>query len=443
MKILIIDTDNVGLSFAWRCQLAGHKVRWYVKKKPCNSPETGDGFKDIEKVDNFVPHMMWADLVFCTSNDDYLERMDFFRKKGARIFAPTVASANLEIKRKEGMEFMKKHGIELAPYEIFPSMKEAAKHVEKTKERWVFKTLGDCEDKALTYCSLHAADMLEWMDKIKEQGKEPKGEVMLQTFVKGIEMGVSRFMGSKGWVGQWNCSFEHKKVMSGNFGPNCGEAGTISAFTKESKLGKETLGKMEQALLDMGHLGDIAMGFMIDEKGQPWPTEFTCRFGWPIANQMLAATEGDPVSWMNDALDGKDTTTFKEDIGACVVLTHGDFPHGLMDKDDLTGFPIYGLTKGNKKYCHPQSIKIEVKRDMDGGEIVERPLWVSTGDYLIVVTGFGDTVRQACDRMYKTVDQLHVSNMGARDDIGEGLEKQLPKLHALGYAKHFSYEGGK
>jgi hypothetical protein len=58
--------------------------------------------------------------------------------------------------------------------------------------------------------------------------------------------------------------------------------------------------------------------------------------------------EGDPIEWMKDALDGKDSTSFKEDIGVCVVIAHGDFPHGNFTKREVSGVPIYGVTKGTR-----------------------------------------------------------------------------------------------
>ena len=442
MKLLIIDTDGVALSFAFRASLAGHQVRWFIEPKPSNNKATGDGFKGVEKVDNWVSSVKWADLIISTSNDKYVEKLDFFRKQGFPVFGPTPASANLEISRGDGMKLMEKTGIETVPYKTFKSMDEAKKHVEKTEERFVFKTLGDNEDKSLTYVSKSPADLIGWMERLISRGEQPKGDVMLQTFVRGIEMGVSRFMGSNGWVGQYNESFEHKKLMPGNYGPNTGEMGTIAYFTPESKLGDETLGKLEKELLKLGHTGDVAIGFMIDDKGKPWPTEWTCRFGWPIANMMLGATEGDPIEWMLDALNGKDTTSFKEDIGCCVVLAHGDFPHGNMTKREVSGVPLYGVTKGNKKHIHPQAIKIDVMPDMDGDKMVRRPLWNTSGDYVAVVTGFGKDVKQATDRAYKTVEQLHISNIIVRDDIGEKLESQLPDLHKMGYAMHCEYETG-
>jgi phosphoribosylamine--glycine ligase len=442
-KILIIDSDGVGLSFAWRCVQAGHEVRWYLADKPSISKQTGDGFKGIEKVTNWVSHVKWADLIFPTSNDMFVERLEFFKRRGAPVYAPSVASANLEISREAGMKLMEKAGIELVPYQTFKSMKDARKHVEKTGERFVFKTLGDNEDKSLTYVSKNPADLIGWMDRMMKLKKEPTGNVMLQTFVKGIEMGVSRWMGKDGWVGPWNESFEHKKMMSGNYGPNTGEMGTIAAFTNESKLGEETLGKLEKELVKLGHLGDVALGFMIDESGTPRPTEWTCRPGWPIFNMMLGSIEGDPAQWMIDATKGKDTTSFKTDIGCCLVMAHGDFPHGNATKREVSDVPIYGVTRGNKKHLHPQSVKIDVMPDMEGEKIVNRPVWNTSGDYVMVITGYGKDVKQAADRAYKTAKQLHISNPILRDDVGEGLKEQLPKLHEQGYATHFEYGENK
>ncbi len=440
MKLLIIDTDGVALSFAWRAVTAGHQVRWFIEPKPSNNKATGNGFKGIEKIDNWVPSIRWADLIISTSNDKYVERLAAFKKQGFPVFGPSPESAKLEISRADGMKLLEKVGIEIAPYEIFKNMDQAKAHVEKTEERFVFKTLGDNEDKSLTYVSKSPADLIGWMERIIARGEQPTGDVMLQQFIGGIEMGVSRFMGAKGWVGQWNESFEHKKLLPGNHGPNTGEMGTIAYFTTDSKLGRETLAKLEEELIQRGHTGDVALGFMIDDQGIPRPTEWTCRFGWPIANMMLGATQGDPIEWMKDALEGKDSTSFKEDIGCCVVLTHADFPHGNATKKEASDVPVYGITKGNKKHIHPQAVKIDVLPDMEGDKVVRRPVWNTSGDYVAVVTGFGESVKQCTERTYKTIKQLHISNMIVRDDIGEMLAEQLPELHDMGYATHCNYE---
>lgn len=423
MKLLIIDHSGKALALAWRAVLAGHAVKWFIEPKDGNSKHAGDGFKGIEKVDNWVPAAAkWADLVVCTGNDNYLERLAFFRKQGVPVFGPTPASAKLELDRATGLSALAAAGVTPPPYKVFTTMAAAIKHVEQTAERFVFKTMGDNETKAVTYVSRSPADMLAWMHRT---APTVAGAVMLQQFIDGVEVSVSRFMGAAGWVGQYNerieCDSDHH--------------GTVAYFTPESKLGAETLAKCERPLLDAGHTGAASIEFIVDAEGVCWPIKLKCRLGWPTTNLMLGATAGDPAAWMLDALRGKDTTTFREDIGCCLVLR--------QEREDATeGTPLYGLTKGNKKHVHPQSIKIEVLPDMDGDKVVHRPVWATAGGCApaAVVTGFGRTVAQATSRAYGTVRQLYVSNMHVKAGVGDCLKLTLPTLHKLGYANHCEYE---
>ena len=150
MKLLIIDIENAMLSWAWRAAQAGHQVRWFVKPEALDREQVGNGFQGVEKIDNFVPSLKWADLILLSSNNKYVDRMTSLKAQGFPYFGPTTQSANLEISRKAGMELLKKVGIEVVPYETFATMEQAMRHVEKTGERFVFKTMGDNEDKSLT-----------------------------------------------------------------------------------------------------------------------------------------------------------------------------------------------------------------------------------------------------------------------------------------------------
>jgi phosphoribosylamine--glycine ligase len=439
MKVLIIDTDGVGLAFAWRCIQFGHKVRWFVKPKPSNNPNTGKGFPGVERVNNFVPSMTWADLVFVTSNDDYIGRMDQFKKRGVKIFAPSQASANLEVKRAEGMEFFKKHGIDVPPYKTFKTLAEAEKHVWKHPERYVFKPMGDEEDKALTYCSKQPADMIDKLREWKKKGMSLKGECMLQKFIPGKEFAVSRWMGSQGWIGKPNINWEHKPLMSSGCGPNTGEAGTVMCYVDDDKLYQDVLHPLGKELLKMGHLGDVDVNCIIDEKGKAWPLEFTCRPGWPAFNIMLQEHKGDPAQWMLDGINGKDTMNCSLDVAIGVVVAIPPYPN-VSEREDVEGIPIYGVTKKNQKYILPQSVMIQRHVDMDADQIVERDIWTTSGEYVFIATGLGNTIKKASERVYDTIREINISNKMYRDDIGESLEKELPELQSQGYAKTVRYQ---
>ena len=440
MKVLVLNMDSVGemLPFAIRCIQAGHAVRLHLA--PGNHAETANGFKGIEKVSSWLPSVKWADLIVPSGNHLYLPKLDSLRKQGVKVFGPSVASADLEIKRSKGMKFFEDHGIEVPEWQQFKTLDEAEAHVRKTEKRYVFKTLGDEDDKSLSYVAKTPADMVARMQRWKRLDMGAKGPFMLQKVIDGVEIGVSRWMGAEGFIGPYNENFEFKKLLSGDCGPNCGEAGTVMKYVSSSELGDEVLAPLEDALAEIQHIGDIDVNCIVDSSGKVWPLEFTARLGWPAFNIQLAEHKGDPAQWMLDAIDGKDTLETSPQISCGVVISQPDYPHSKFTKAEVEGVPIYGITADNKKHVAPQAVKISSMPDMEGDKVVSKPIWTTTGDYLAVVTGMGKTVKQAAERAYATVKQLHIPNMQYRDDIGEKLEKELPELQKHGFAMEFKYQ---
>ena len=435
MKVLLLEMEDAGcgLPFALACLKAGHQVRYFLR--PENNQRIGEGFKGLERTKNWVASASsWADLVVMTGNDEYLPKLDAIRKRGVAVFAPTARSAKLEIDRAAGMAAFERAGIKVPPFETFQSLSEAEAHVRKKPARYVFKTLGSEEDKSLSYVGKSAADLVARLQRWARLGLNPKGPVMLQTFIEGLEFGVSRWMGSAGFIGDYNENFEFKKQLSGNCGPNCGEAGTVMKYVKTSKLGEAVLAPLEEQLLKLGHLGDIDVNCIIDEAGTPWPLEFTMRWGWPAANIMWATHKGDPVEWMMNAVEGEDTLEVDYATAAGVVL---QLEH-KENADELLDIPVTVETPA-RKFVHPQSVKMAKLPAMKGEEVTEKKIWATCGDYVAVVTGTGKTIRQACERAYKAVEQVHVPDLGWRDDIGEKLEKELPELQRHGFALEFNY----
>lgn len=391
------------------------------------------------KVDSWLPWAKWADLIWCSGNDAYLPKLDSLRKMGIKVFGPSEASAQLEIKRASGMKLFEVNGIDVPKYQEFKSLADAEAHVRKTEERYVFKTLGDNEDKSLSYVSKSPADMVARLQRWQKLNMNPKGPVMLQEFIEGVEFAVSAWLGSKGFISKPNENFEFKKLLSGNCGPNCGESGSILKYVEKSTLADKVLYPMEQQLLKLGHLGDVDVNCIIDGQGKAWPLEWTCRPGWPAFNIMLASHKGDPVQWMLDACNGKDNLEVSPQVACGVVIGQPDYPYSEKTKAETEGVPIYGVTPKNQAYIAPQCIKLDKQPDMDGKKIVERDIWTTAGDYLAVVTGLGKTVEKAKDRAYSTLKEISIPDMIYRDDVGEKLEKELPRLKAFGYATEFEY----
>jgi len=434
LLITIIDQGAVAGAFALRCAEHGHTVKWFIEPKPGNNQKIGTGLHpSIERVKQWLPWAGKSDLVVSTENGNYLPKLEMLRKRGIAVFAPSQAVADLEIDRKKGMDFLEAHGIKVPEYKTFKNIKEAQKYVYDNPARYVFKTLGDNDNKALSFVGKTPQQMIQqlqtWMDN-----KVPiKGDVMLQEFIEGVEFGCSRWVGKDGFFGPIEESFEHKKLFPSEKGVNTGEMGTVAKYVTESKLFDKVLKPLEEDLVKMGAFTSVDINCIIDKKGNPWPLEFTSRWGWPIFNLVLYAHKGDPAQWMYDACKGKETLKASKDVMIGIVLVIPPFP--FEDKDQVTeNIPIYGITKKNWENIQPQSVMAGKFIDEVDGEMKEVDGWVTAGSYVLVVVETGKTIEDSRDKVYKIVGEISISDMGYRDDIGEKVIKNLPELQKHGFA---------
>jgi phosphoribosylamine-glycine ligase len=65
---------------------------------------------------------------------------------------------------------------------------------------------------------------------------------------------------------------------------------------------------------------------------------------------------------------------------------------------------------------------------------------MTSGSYVLVATGHGKTVCEAKDAVYENVKTVSLCDGIVRDDVGEKLKDQLPKLHKVGIATEVEYE---
>lgn len=436
MRVLLIDQDRCGLDFAARCADAGHEVKWFrYSPKPCRD---GEGFKGIEIVDKWREHMKWArdGVILTTANNKYLKELDSFREFGFPIFAPSWKSAQLEVNRGAGMELLKKIGANIPPYRIFDSLKAAEAHARKSDTSYVFKTLGDEEDKSLSYVARDPADLVGWLRRKQAQGLTLKGPCMLQEKIDMVaEIGAAAWMGRDGFLPEkWEISFEHKKLMPGDFGPNTGEQGTVCQYAKTFRVADEILAPLEREFLKLGHTGDLNINGGVDAKGNYWPFEFTCRLGWPDFYIRCAMHKGDPVAWMRDALLGKDTLKVSYDVAIGVVCTQPQYPYDTASPEMVEGNPISGLEEVWDD-IHPVQVMVGKGPVMKDGKVADAPQFQTTGEYVLVATGLGKSIEKARDAVYGTVEQISLPNMIVRNDIGVKVQKQLPELKRLGYTE--------
>jgi phosphoribosylamine---glycine ligase len=439
VRVLVIDPDRTGLDCCYRAAVAGHEVRWWVPPNKDRSPvRTGDGFVGVQRVASWQQNMVWAKsgLVINLYNDQKITaELDKYRAFGFPVFGPTSKSAELEINRGKGMKCIEDHGIEVPKYHSFPTLDAALAFAWKADQPYVFKTLGDEEDKSLSYVASDPADLVGWILMKKQQGLKLKGPCMLQEKIDMIcEVGVSAWMGKDGFLPyKFNINFEHKKLMPGDFGQNTGEMGTVCKYVDDGVL-CDMLMKFEDHFMSLGHRGDTDIGCGIDSKGRIWPFEFSMRMGWPSTFILMASHKGDPVEWMRDSLDGIDSLEVDTRCSMGVVMAMPPFPKKNEDPRSSIGYVVDGLEQV-WEHVSPVELMIEKGPVMQDGAVAQGPVYKTTGDYVCVVTALAPDVHDVIPECYSAVDRIRFCDRIVRNDIGARLEKELPKLHALGFTE--------
>lgn len=442
MKILLIDPGGFMTDFAMRAGNHGHQIRWFIKREK-RALDIGKGLLGPKSqfVEDWNPWMRWADMVMLADNTKHIQMIDHWRRReDIRVIGATEEAAAWELDRNAGQAIMKKAGMKVADYREFTKYDDAIAYVKREGRAFVSKPSGDEPDKSLTYVAKSAADMVYMLERWKK-AKRHKGAFILQERVKGTEMAVGGWFGPHGFNRGWHENWEFKKLMAGDTGPATGEMGTVVRVVARSKLADMVLRPMEEHLARIGYVGYCDVNCIIDDKGVPWPLEFTMRPGWPTFNIQQALVAGDPAEWLRDLADGVDSNPFEMDtVVVGVVMAIPDFPFSKFTLKEVTGIPIYGIKPSMEHNVHFCEVMAgEAPHDIDG-KVVTVPCIVTAGDYVLVASGTGETVRRARSAAYRLLKTIEMPNSPFwRNDIGSRLKEQLPEIQRLGFATDLNF----
>lgn len=427
MKIFIADYSWSGLPFAMLCDQYNHDVRIYFTPNKGNKTDIGKGIVNI--VDKIEPSMDWADLIIITDNSKSVKELQYYFDTGYPIVGSSWEQAQWEIVREEGQNALKAAGIKTLPFKAFTSYQTAIDYVKKEERLFVCKPNGDIEDKSLSYVPKRIDDLISRLEHWKAGAKKQPSFILQECVEDGVEMGVGGWFGPGGWNSCINENWEEKRLLHGGLGQNCGEMGTILRYVQQSPLFEAVLRPMTKALSNINYVGYCDVNCLIDKSGQPWPLEFTMRFGWPHFDLCQILHLGDPVLWLWDLYNGRDSLMCSPDIAVGVVMATGDYPWDLAK--DQHKWPIRGLPKELRKNIALTGVCLGTFPEERNGKIIDTAGYVTCQNYVLLASGKGDTVKSAQNQAYKVVERIGwPPHQTYRTDIGDRLEKELPKIQA-------------
>ena len=423
-NFLFVSLSGLIGDIAWHIVKEGHQAKYFIAEE--SEKEIADGF--VSKIDKWKSQINWADVIIFDDVMGQGAEAKKLREKGKLVIGGTPYTDKLEDDRSFGQAEMKKHKIKILPYEEFHYFDDAIEYVKKNPGKYVIKPSGEAQNiKRLLFVGQEddGSDVIRILTAYRNTWHEEVKIFQLQKRVaSGVEVAVGAFFNGYEFVYPININFEHKKLFPGNLGVATGEMGTSMFWTKSNKIFNATLKKMEPTLRKEHYVGYIDINCIVNGNGI-YPLEFTSRFGYPTIQIQKDGIIGSIGDFFYNLTKGE-TDFFKVkkgfQVGARVVVP----PFPYRDQKTFDSFSKNAAIIFKKPM--PEGIHIEDVK-MENGE------WLITGGsgIALIVSGTGQTMREAQRQMYGRIQNVLIPNMYYRTDIGDRWYEDSDKLHAWGY----------
>ena len=424
-KFLFVSIDALIADIAWQVSKEGNDVRLFIESESERS--IADGF--VPKVDDWESHVDWADVIVF---DDVLgqgTKAKALRDAGKNVVGGTPYTDRLEDDRSFGQEELKRHGVSIIPFREFSDFDSAIDHVSRNPAPYVIKPSGEAQNiKRLLFVGQEddGRDVVHVLESYKAAYADTVKVFQLQRRVRGVEVAVGAFFNGSDFMMPINVNFEHKPLFPGNIGPATGEMGTCMFWSEPNRIFKATLAKLRDKLAEEGYVGYIDVNCIVNGQGI-YPLEFTARFGYPtisIQADGLQMPVGDFLHGMASGSLSRFKTRRGFQIGVRIVVP--PFPyHDQKTFEANSEGRVIIFRKQNYEGVHIEDVRLV------NGE------WVITGNsgVVLIVTGFGISVKQAQAQAYQRVRNVLIPNMYYRTDIGDRWFEDHDKLHSWGYLR--------
>ena len=419
MKVLVIGSGGREHALAWKCAESPAVERVFV------APGNG-GTGTESKLENVpIGVMDFAALAdFAAERDVALTIVgpeaplvegvtDYFQQQGLACFGPVAKAARLEGSKSFSKDFMRRHSIPTAAYEVFTEAGPAANFVRECGAPIVIKADGLAAGKGVTVAGTEeeAIAVIEDMLSGNRFG-EAGHRVVVEEFLPGEE--ASFIVMSDGHnVLPMATSQDHKARDDGDKGPNTGGMGAYSPAPVVTDDVHERI--MEQVIrptiAGMGadghpYVGFLYAGLMISPDGEVNVVEFNCRFGDPEAQPIMMRLQSDLAGLCLAALSGGlDQAVAQWDSRSClgVVLAAGGYPGSYARGAEISG--LDGDPGESRKVFHAGTSR-------KNGAIV------TNGGRVLCATALGESIAAARTAAYELVRSIDWEGVQFRGDIG-------------------------
>ena len=343
--------------------------------------------------------------------------VDRFEAAGLSIVGPTQDAARLEGSKAFADQFMARHDIPTASFQVFDAEEydRAAAYLDEVGAPIVVKADGLAAGKGAFVCSTleEAHDALDQI--VKDRSFGAAGDrVVIEEKMEGEEVSVLALTDGSHYV-LLPPSQDHKPIGEGGTGPNTGGMGAFAPAPIVdggllSEICRDIIEPTLQGMQEEGapYRGVLYCGLMITEDG-PKVVEYNCRLGDPEAQVVLPLVESDLAEIFQTVAEGElkgGSLRTSTGAAACVVLASEGYPIEYE-----TGFEIVGIEDA-EQLENVSIIHAGTRLRPDG-------VLVTDGGRVLSVIALGPDLPTTLDRAYEGVNHVHFNGKTYRRDIGK------------------------
>ncbi len=339
---------------------------------------------------------------------------DEFERRRLPIFAPSQRAAEIEGSKVFAKQFMERHGIPTAPFEVVHGAAAARAACGRFGLPVVLKADGLASGKGV----IIAADEAEVEAAVKALFEERRfgassDRAVVEQHLAGEEVSFMALADGERLL-PLAIAKDYKRIGEGDTGPNTGGMGSHSpgglpSGEAAAEIVETVMRTTISGLAEEGRpfVGVLYAGMILTADG-PKVLEFNARFGDPEAQVLLLRLEDDLLPVLAAAAAGDFDVhrrlRFRKEAAACVVLASRGYPGR-----PAAGEPIAGLDR---------AAQLGAQVFHAGTQRGPRGELLTAGGRVLSVCALGPDLVGALKRAYAAVAEIQWPSKVFRRDIG-------------------------
>jgi len=417
MKLLVLGSGGREHALAWKLHESQQMEELYCAPGNAGIAQEAECISiDLSKINDVVElaKRLRADLTIVGPEAPLVAGVvDEFERQGLAIVGPSKAAARLEGSKVFAKEFMQRHDIPTARFEVANSFEEAIHALARFSIPVVVKADGLAAGKGVVVARDHAEAEQAVEDFMLKKTLGSAGDrLVIEECLAGEETSFIILTDGRAILPLVPTQ-DHKALLDGDQGPNTGGMG---AYSDDSILNEPlhdeilrtivapTLAGMEME--GAPYRGFLYCGLMMTSVG-PLLLEYNVRLGDPETQPIMMRLRSDLVELLLASREGRLATAdahWSPNPAVCVVLASQGYPGKPEINKTITGYEAVEALGGVKIF--------------HAATRVEDHRLLTTGGRVLGVTAIAEDLPSAIQRAYAGVSKLHFEGMHYRQDIG-------------------------